>query len=887
MSDFLAKVRAQLDMSQANNDMNAFLNKDRKVKVKVDLDTGNVNINSLLSQINNQFKSVGQTAGSNLANSINSSLGKINVQNAASQIANLQRTLKSMNFNSSSIDTITKNLQQMELEVTKVTTRMNGQNLNIRVDGIDQMGRAVSVVKEFDSATGHMQRTSETVSQSMKQMFSQADASKLSASIEALNANFVKLKGSINSESTELQKLKEDLAAISNIKGFENQQAEFERITQRVNNLSTAYKKAKAEATSAAAAQQVLSGKSILGNQITTWMNKNTKATKIYETELRNLQVQLQAVSNGSQLQSVANQFRVIQSTAAAAGNLGGSVFSQLIGNMTKLSPLFGMGTAITTSINTVKSMISSVYELDTALVDLQKTTTMNSTDLESFYSNANGIAKQMGVSTAEIINQASAWSRLGYSTKEAAESMAQLSSQFAAISPGMDVDTATDGLVSIMKAYDVDVDDVLDGIMSKINIIGNTAATSNADIVNMLTRSSSAMAEANNTLDETIALETAAVEITQDADSVGTAFKTISMRIRGYDEETETYSNDVEVLNGKIADLTKTASTPGGISLFTDETKTEYKSTYQLLEEISKIYDQLTDKDQAQLLEALAGKRQGQIVAATIKNFSAAKKAMDNMANSAGDADKEMGVIQQSLEYKVNAMKESGVGIAQNLFKKDDMKAVVDVVTSVLSIIDALTEKLGLFGTIGAGVGITALVKNFSTLKEVMSQTVTDSINIISNISKVITSEGLLDSTSVNEMVAALDGLSLKQAQVALSTTDLTAAQKAQVLNAAGLIASEDSISAALAEQALAQAGLSSETSALVMEKAGLTTATATCTAAQLEEALATQNIVGADAEAIMSSMGLSAANTTAAFSFEALTASVSAAATARVNKR
>lgn len=70
---------------------------------------------------------------------------------------------------------------------------------------------------------------------------------------------------------------------------------------------------------------------------------------------------------------------------------------------------------------------------------------------------------------------------------------------------------------------------------MSKINIIGNTAATSNADIVNMLTRSSSAMAEANNSLEETIALETAAVEITQDPDSVGTAFKTISMRIRGY----------------------------------------------------------------------------------------------------------------------------------------------------------------------------------------------------------------------------------------------------------------------------------------------------------------------------------------------------------------
>lgn len=185
---------------------------------------------------------------------------------------------------------------------------------------------------------------------------------------------------------------------------------------------------------------------------------------------------------------------------------------------------------------------------------------------------------------------------------------MAKLSSMFASISPGMDVDTATNGLVSVMKAYDIDPNNVLDGIMSKINIIGNTAATSNAEIVNMLSRSSSAMKEANNTLEETIALETAAVEITRDADSVGTAFKTVAMRIRGYDEETESYTNDVEELSGAIADLTKTASTPGGISLFTNASKTEYKSTYQILKEISEIYDELDDKTQAQLLEALAG---------------------------------------------------------------------------------------------------------------------------------------------------------------------------------------------------------------------------------------------------------------------------------------
>lgn len=86
----------------------------------------------------------------------------------------------------------------------------------------------------------------------------------------------------------------------------------------------------------------------------------------------------------------------------------------------------------------------------------------------------------------------------------------------------------------------------------------------------------------------------------------------------------------------------------------------------------------------------------------------------MDEMSNSAGSADREMGIIQQSVEYKINAMKETFVGIGQNLFKREDMGIAVSGLTKILEVIDALTEKLGLFGTIGAGAGIAAFVKNF-----------------------------------------------------------------------------------------------------------------------------------------------------------------------------
>lgn len=79
---------------------------------------------------------------------------------------------------------------------------------------------------------------------------------------------------------------------------------------------------------------------------------------------------------------------------------------------------------------------------------------------------------------------------------------------------------------------------------------------------------------------------------------------------------------------------------------MFSDEAKTEFKSTKQLFDEIDKIYQDLTDKNQAQLLETLAGKRQGQIVGSILNNYETVKKSMESMSDSSGNAEEEMSVI-------------------------------------------------------------------------------------------------------------------------------------------------------------------------------------------------------------------------------------------------
>ena len=285
---------------------------------------------------------------------------------------------------------------------------------------------------------------------------------------------------------------------------------------------------------------------------------------------------------------------------------------------------------------------------------------------------------------------------------------MAKLSSQFALISPVLSIDDATSGLVSVMKAYDISVSDVLDGIESKINIIGNNLALSNANIVKMLQDSVSAMAEGRNSLEETIALEAAAYEFTQN-ESVGNGFKTVALRLRGMNEETKELDDSLKTIKGDLYELT-------GVSIMEDANT--YKSTYQILKEISKVWNSLTDAARSDALELMFGKLRSNIGAAVLKNFSAAERAMELMADSAGNADAELSIAMDSIEYKMNHLSETGTSVAQNLFKREDMKTVIDGLISIAEVIDKVTEKLGLFGTLSLGTGLFAGIKNVGSPK-------------------------------------------------------------------------------------------------------------------------------------------------------------------------
>ena len=87
--------------------------------------------------------------------------------------------------------------------------------------------------------------------------------------------------------------------------------------------------------------------------------------------------------------------------------------------------------------------------------------------------------------------------------------------------------------MITAMKAYNIEANESV-SIIDRLNILGNQFATSSSALGEGLSNSASALAEAGNDIDQSLAMLTGMSEITQSASESGSALKIMSMRVRG-----------------------------------------------------------------------------------------------------------------------------------------------------------------------------------------------------------------------------------------------------------------------------------------------------------------------------------------------------------------
>lgn len=427
-------------------------------------------------------------------------------------------------------------------------------------------------------------------------------------------------------------------------------------------------------------------------------LNENSNMSAEAKAKIKSYYAEIESGNPSMSLDRIHGEIMKIYNAEVEAGRAGKSFFDTLKNSgfhqiAAQMAGMFGVYDVI----NIGKNAFNTVKELDYALVDLKKTTAMNSSELEQFYYDSNDVAKQMGVTTKEIIDQASSWSRLGYNSKQAATEMAKLSSQFALISPGMDTTTSQEGLVSIMKAWDIGYQDVKSQIMDDINALGNAMAEDNQDIVEGMERSAAALAAVGTSTKDSFALFSGIQEVLQNSEKSGTSLRSVALRLRSFDESTEEYSSDLANITGELADLTKTAEHAQGVSVFKDGSTTEFKSLVDYFREIADIWDEMSQKQQNDFLLKAFGRTQAQAGAALIQNFKGVEKALNVMDNAAGSSDKEMETAKQSITYKLNELKQTWVGTVQDIARRKDLALIVSGLTDISKALGFVIGKLGL----------------------------------------------------------------------------------------------------------------------------------------------------------------------------------------------
>lgn len=614
---------------------------------------------------------------------------------------------------SASVDSATNsikeenNVLEQNTQKVKENTQAKEQNANVNFNKYD---------KRLDSYNGKIDKYKTTIDRFNDGGWTSDEYLK----------NVQAVKDAVKEYETLLNELKgkdASLVTSDDINRLDNYEKKIKDTIATVTNMSAAEK-----------GYNFVSGQKEL-DKIHKLLNENSKMSSEAKAKIRAYYTEIESGNPSMSLDRIHGEIMKIYNAEVEAGRAGRSFFDTLKNSgfhklAAQMSGMFGFYDVI----NIGKQAISTIVSLDDALLDLKKTTSMSSTELNNFYYSANDVAKQMGVTTKSIIEQASAWSRLGYSSNEQATEMAKLSSKFASISPGMDTDQAQEGMVSIMKAWQINPEDVEKEILDPINQLGNKFAESNNDIVEGMKRSAAALAAVGTDYKDAYSLFTGVQEVLQNSEVAGRALRSISMRIRGYDENSEDgfeqTDDELKNITGDLIDLTKTAQHAQGVSIFKEGSTTEFKSLVDYFGEIHDIWDEMSQKQQNDFLQKAFGKTQAQAGAALIQNYDAVKEALAEIDESAGSADKEMSTVEQTLSYKINALKETWVGCAQQILDRGDLGIAISGLNGVSKVITGLIDNVGLLKTAAMGVAATLSFKNVGGNKMHFPMNILDNIH-------------------------------------------------------------------------------------------------------------------------------------------------------------
>lgn len=578
------------------------------------------------------------------------------------------------------------NVLEQNTQKIKENTQAKEQNANVNLNKYD---------KRLDSYNGKVDKYQSTIDR-----FNDGGWTS-----DAYLKNVQAVKNAVDEYETLLKELKgkdASLVTSDDISKLDEYEKKIKDTIATVTNMSAAEK----------GYSQLAGQKEI--DKINKILRENSAMSSEAKAKIKAYKQELISGNPSASLEKIHGEIMKIVNAEELAGRAGRSFFDTLKNSgfhqlAAQMAGMFGFYDVI----NLGKEGFNVVRELNTALTEMRKVSDETVQSLKDYQATTFDTADAVGTTAKQIQNSTADWMRLGESMNQAAES-AKDANVLLNVSEFEGIDEATESLVSMSQAYkDLDKMDIID----VLNNIGNNYSISTDGLATALKDSASALVTANNDLNEAVSLTTAGNAITQDPSKVGAGLRTISLRLVGTEEakqelsdlgeETDGMITTVSKLRDTIMDATKAASSDGkGFDII--DSNGNYKSTYEIMQGLADLYDNIVKKDKELgtnnlnlLLETIAGKNRANIAASILQNGDMLRSVYEDAQNSEGSAEKELNSYLDSIDGKMAQLENRAQEFWFKVIDSETIKNGIDLLSALLKGATDFVDTIGLLPTI------------------------------------------------------------------------------------------------------------------------------------------------------------------------------------------
>ena len=543
--------------------------------------------------------------------------------------------------------------------LTKMTQTLDGSG---QLTGVvsqynSKLGETVQITQRLNKETGNLEVTQEKVTQNYEKV---AKAAERAAQIQAKaqEAAAKAQEAEANRAAAEAQKIQNVLGSMgTNIGTFSGNAAEAKEWIASLDGMSGATVKATGNVRNAAGVFQTYSaavdGAKGTTDNFTFAINESTG--EVYK------------LANGAVDAAKKNSL------------LGDSIGRVLL----KMAAWQVFGDLISKVIGSFRDALNTLKDVDTEMVNVQKVTDYSSTQMQALEENAYALASAYGRTADEITAMYTTFARAGY-LDDQLDSMTELGTLLANIGD-ISQDTASKFLLAVDAAWKLNgSESELMTVMDGLNEITNKNAVDMEALTSGITVAGSVFAEAGESVQTFSALVGAGVAATQRSGSeISRGLRTIVMNIRQIKGETE----DGELVDGEsIAKASNALREYAGISTMANG---QLRESSAVLSDLAGKWDTLDTVAQSAIAEALAGKRQANILTALMGSWGTVEKMMQDYADGAGSALRENEIYLDSWEAKSKQLTASWTEFVSHLVETDTIKGALDDLIGLVELLD------------------------------------------------------------------------------------------------------------------------------------------------------------------------------------------------------